>query len=144
MRSAATSLGLFLLVGVLFGACSDDDTDSGASTPLALYRGKPNGDDALLSGRLVLDGRCLYVEASDTSRSFVALPEVAAKWDSEAGTLVMGDRSAKPGDQVGFGGGFPGTLEHMDWETAPDEACDTSRAFIAGETLYTAEHPPGS
>ncbi len=143
MRLASPSLALLVLVAGLFGACSDD-SDSDSGSPLALYRGTPNADDALLSGKLVLDGRCLYVEATDGTRSFVALPEVAAKWDSKAGRLVMGDRSAKPGDQVGFGGGFPGTLNQMDWDAAPDDSCDTSRAFVAGETLYTAEHPPGS
>ena len=112
---------------------SDSDRESDADSPLALYKGEPSGDDALLTGTLVHEGPCLYVD-SGRERTSILFSEQVASWRD--GTLYFGEDRARPGDRVGLGGGGASALSNFDWARPPDEACDISSIWVSGDQIH--------
>jgi len=85
-----------------------------------------------MTGVLEVDGPCLYLRASNVSRTLLAFATASTRWNRSAGLLIVGDTSFKPGQAVTLGGSpldqFPNGL---DWEEAPHPGCTADRVFIA-------------
>lgn len=105
--------------------------------PFATYKGEPNADDAALAGRIEFEhGRCLYVLSEDGERTLVALPAVATSWDAENVTLRLNGVPIRDDDSVVFGGsGLAQPLTALNWQREPDSACDTTRVWVASDSV---------
>ena len=95
-----------------------------------------------VAGVLEVDGPCLYLRASNGSRTLPAFAMASTRWNRSAGLLVVGDASFKPGQAVRLGGSpldqFPNGL---DWVEAPHSGCMAERVFIVRSMEVSP--PPG-
>ncbi len=89
------------------------------------------GDSALVAamGVLEVEGPCLYLRAADGSRTLPLFAVDGVRWSG--GSLVIGDRSFKPGQSVTLGGTPVESLPaNVAWVQAPDPRCSAPRFFI--------------
>jgi len=118
-----------LLLAACCLACTNPAAVSPAGTdPVALYPGSPEGDSALLRGRLELEGPCLYILSSETGeRWLAAFPAPATVWVAEERAVRIGARMVRVGATGAFGGGeSAGTVT---WSRPPHAACDARKIW---------------
>jgi hypothetical protein len=122
-------------------ACGGSDDPS---VVVPRYLGEPNRDSAALIGRLVVDGKCLFVEAAGGSRLLIGFPDEATKWDDDSQRLTLGDRTFAVGDEVMFGGsaatGDP--LKLLRWATEPSPDCTAEQFWISQDSAKLASEVP--
>lgn len=146
--AVAAALSLALL------ACGSDEDASdgdGGSGPLAVVKGPPSGDDALIEGELRIDGECVTL-IEDGREWLIAWPSEGTVWDTETETIRYDDGETgdgepeivemNDGDTVRFGGGGRDEIESGDdyeepvasinWLQDPAEDCATSAIWFAG------------
>jgi hypothetical protein len=119
------------------GSGSSEDDTPGPVIPL--YRaGEGNPElGALIRRRLAVEGPCLFVD-SEGSRFLPIFPHTAEiAWDHEAGLLHFGDRTYRPGDSIGVGGGamsasFRLDDSRRDWVQEPELSCEFDIVWLAG------------
>ncbi len=126
-----------VFAAAVFAAILSSCGNQGNKAPFPTYKGEPNADDAALAGRIEFEhGRCLYVLSEDGERTLVALPAVATSWDAENATLRLNGVPIRDGDSVVFGGsGLAQPLAALNWKREPDSACDTTRVWVAGDSV---------
>jgi hypothetical protein len=89
------------------------------------------GDSALVGamGVLEVEGPCLYLRAADGSRTLPLFARDGVRWSS--GSLVVGDRTFRPGQSVTLGGTPADSLPaNVAWVQTPDPRCTAPRFFI--------------
>lgn len=103
-------------------------SESSPAPPLALYSSSSEGPQALLRGKLVRDGECLYIEADEGGERFLlALPSPGTRWRQDPSSLEIHDETLRVGDTVTVSGGeVRGGLRASDWVAAPAASCDAS------------------
>jgi len=92
--------------------------------------------DALLQGRLVVQGGCLFVEGSKGSKTGVAWP-AGSRWDALRQAIVIkGVEVASAGQEVRVGGGLfdvtVETINDFEWINPPLPQCLGDYFWIAG------------
>ena len=106
----------------------------GAGVRLALLQ--PSGEMLMAAreGVLHVEGPCLYVIGTDSSRSrTLPLFHIAdIRWDPSARVLKVGNAAFSPGERIVLTGGETANAEALPWVQRPDPACETSNLFIAG------------
>lgn len=115
-----------------------------AFTPhLALYQEQAT-HDALLEGRLIMRGGCLFVVGKDGTTYGVAWPSNRTHWDTAASEIVVGDSHARVG-QVVFVGGGPVRVTAANladsvwrWAEAPRVECLSDDFFFASSIRHEA------
>lgn len=127
--------GALVAVTVVLGmsACGSGDPES--TGPLALKEGGWNSDDALLTGVLVREGNCLYVDYEGPYSSFRTLLALSVKgtsWDEEEQAVRIRGATLRVGEEVAFGGGENNDVERYKWAVPPDPSCDTTLIWNAG------------
>ncbi len=128
-------IALGALAVCVLASCS---ADSRVSTgPLALYRGEPNGDDALVEGLLTLEDGCLYVTSRNPTgprKALLVFSEKGTSWDESKQAVVRkGGRSLVVGTNVAVGGSEAANLDVFEWAVRAAVSCDTSIGWVAGE-----------
>ncbi len=130
------------------------DSSGGHPGPLTLYAGKWNGDDSGVTGTLVREGNCLYVDQEYQgveTRFLATLAHRGTRWDEGAQAVRaggvrlgignfgvrFGGASFHVGDEVSFGGsGAHGDgaelVARLDWAVPPDPSCDVTNVWLAG------------
>lgn len=120
-----------------------------ADSPVALTPYWPEGGAAMISGRLVIEGGCLYLRDADGGRILPTFPWPGTQWQPETGRIsIFGRINVGVGEQLTAGGGFAtqagadsgnaAALQRM--LVVPRPQCDTSRVAV----LYFGEAPGGS
>ena len=110
------------------------------ASPLVLHPWNEAGMAAALSGRLVLDGGCLYVAAEELGgRWLLTFPYPGTDWD---GTAIRYDEEELPvGELFVFGGGevdlTEANADGFDWVKPPDPACLIGKAWF----VYNVDAP---
>lgn len=148
---AGLAASLFV-IPVSLVACGDDDGVDGDSSqawrPLAVVSGPPSGDEALISGTLVVADDCVTIRSgSHSEEALLVWPAEGTSWDSETKTIEYSDGEERvelsDGDRVAFGGGGSSTREDglrprewvdsVEWISPPDAACPMDiRWFVGG------------
>lgn len=137
-RRLPTVLAVFTLLAA--SACSDSgEEDSGAQEPapeyLSTYEAEePGGDSSLLSGELVVDFDCLYVESDDLDERQIPLfpaGEVSSAEEGEGFHYQGSD--FRDGDHIDLDGGgsgdLAGAMELYDHVLAPETCVESTTAF---------------
>ena len=126
LRSRTALLGIASsLAGI---ACAAGQADS----PLALYSGQWNEDDALLTGTLAREAECLYIV---DSRGVKWLPAFAARgtsWNEAEESVTYVGKTIRVGDQVKVGGSSPLAVEI--WAAPPEGSCDSTRIWLVSDS----------
>lgn len=150
-----------LLMPLSLVACGDDDGVGGDSAeawgPLAVVSGPPSGDEALISGTLVVTDDCVTIRSgSGSEEALLVWPAEGTSWDSETRTIEYSDDEERvevsDGDRVAFGGGGSSTQEDglrpaewvdsVDWISQPDTSCPMDvRWFVGGLSEPTPTDP---
>ncbi|MFD1848022.1 hypothetical protein [Arthrobacter flavus] len=79
-------------------------TPAAAGSPLATYTPTGvGGDAALLTGSLILEDGCVYIEASDSTRVLAYFPDTDASWSD--GVLTFFGTDYQLGQTISLGGG---------------------------------------
>lgn len=136
-KTAAAFLVLLVLAGCAGGVDSTGSAGSTAPTadsPVRLPILQAGGDSIHVAsaGVLEVDGPCLYLRASDGTRTLPVFAMGQVRWNGPAGTLEAGGRSYRPGQPVTLTGNPAGTLPAgAAWVQAPDPACTAGPVFIA-------------
>ncbi|MHA7277672.1 hypothetical protein ACX80O_14300 [Arthrobacter sp. Hz1] len=109
-------------------------TPVAAGSPLATYTPfGEGGDAALLTGTLVLEDGCLYIEASDTTRVLAYFPDTAVSWSD--GVLSFFGTDYELGQEISVGGGgsiVPGPVENPTSFFAP-ETCEPDSQWTVSQ-----------
>ena len=122
-------------------ACRGSDEPS---VVVPRYLGEPNRDSAALIGRLVVEGKCLFVEAAGGSRLLIGFPDEATKWDDDEQRLTLGDRTFAVGDEVMFGGSAAtkDPLNLLRWATEPSPDRTAEQFWISQDSAKLAAEAP--
>jgi hypothetical protein len=106
--------------------------------PLVLFHGDWSGADGDLTGTLVREGDCLYVDYDDGLihiRPLVTFSARGTSWDEEEQSVRTSGALLRVGDEVALGGGLregSGAAD-MEWAVPPDSSCDTTAIWISGK-----------
>ena len=66
-----------------------------------------SGEDAAVSGEVVIEGRCLYLRIPDTDQRFPVVWPHGTSWDDSDSAIVLSDGTLiREGDVVSGGGGY--------------------------------------
>jgi hypothetical protein len=126
---------LILTAMLSLAACA-----GGEPAPLALYPARPEGHQALVQGRLELEGSCLYIVAENGERWLAAFPSPGTAWDAAQQTVRVGERAVRVGEVATFTGGETrGSADGVEWVEPPAAACDRSGIWWATHVT----NPPG-
>lgn len=122
----------------LAGVARCGDQPLGRETgPLALYRGEPSGDEALLSGSLVLESECLYIQTvggGAVQRYLVVFSDRGTRWDAGQQTVRRtGANALRVGARVSLGGGEMFGGGGIAWAVPPKDGCDQRFIWVAGD-----------
>lgn len=150
-RRIAGAAGVLMICAVLAGCGSDDEpivaslgaADEAADQPDAedsepavglvgpvMRHLEPlayEGEDAEVTGALVVEGDCLYLDPGDPGERFPVVWPAATSWDAETGRVLLANgESVGPGDRVWGGGGYYGVanVEAVAGEAAAAVAAD--------------------
>lgn len=112
------------------------------NAPLAVYFLEPGAPvpEALLTGTLEIEDRCVYIQPEDEQRQryFVLFSSTSTFWDADTNAVLSGGDTLSAfvdGDRVDIGGATSsGSLDDVDWVLPPDPSCDTSVRW-AGTTM---------
>jgi len=133
--AAAATLALAVV------SCTSDPAASvrSADEPvpvLALYPDRAT-HDALVDGRLITAGRCVFLVGSDGAMYGLAWPAGRTRWDAATSEIVLGDSRAAIGEEVWVGGG-PAALNaqrvndpRWEWVNPPQVDCLGDNFWIA-------------
>lgn len=119
---------------VLVSACGAAEQGTG---PLVLYPGEWNGDDALLTGRLLLDENGCIVVQPDTlrppapARYLLAFSVDGTSWDERRKAIHIPGRTLRVGEEVQLGGSETGG-SFDDWTVPPADACGHLPVWLVG------------
>ena len=106
------------------------ETGADVRVPLLASGGASHQVGAI--GTLEVDGPCLYLRASNGSRTLPLFATARTRWNRAEGLLEVGDKKFTPGQTVILGGSpLDSVPSGVDWVQAPDPACKAPRAFIA-------------
>lgn len=146
-RNALALTALIVLAGCTGGVAPSDSTGSAprtetSATSPAASGGPdlrlpilPAGGDSIhvaSVGVLEVDGPCLYLRASDGTRTLPLFAIEQVRWNRAAGTLEAGNRSYRPGQSVTLTGNpADGPPAGVTWVQAPDPACNARPVFVA-------------
>ncbi len=112
------------------------DPSSNASGSLVLYRASRGSDGALLEGRLVADGECIYIENQAGSRFLAAWPLPGTAWNPDPLVVSVSGVRLRPGSVAFFAGGeVPLKGSRIDWVQPPRAGCVTEKAWLV-HTVY--------
>ena len=144
---------LFLLAAA--GACTatDEGRDGRATgvasqgdaiieeSPLALVPSTGGmGHQAALSGRLILDGGCLYVERPNGERLIPVFRSPNTRWNAETGTVeTVSSGRFRVGDLVRLPGGLSSP---QSWSKPPPGGCAGDRFWVVTQPMVL--RPGGS
>ena len=149
-RRPAAALAALAVVPVLVGCTAVDEPDpaDGASQPSSGVSPKPEAathfvtapgggegaEQALLDGRLRLDGGCLIVrqergEGRVKAVVPVFLDTMSPRWEEQSRTLTVGGREYAAGERVSFGGGMP-TRARIQGFAVPEKCADRRPYFV--------------
>jgi hypothetical protein len=99
---------------------------------LALLPPADEGPLSAISGKLEMEGRCLYLRVADGSRVFPAFQIADLKWNRQSAALEWRGRTFREGERIQLGGATErGGSAALAWRQAPAAECDISRIFIA-------------
>lgn len=109
-------------------------TPMASESPVATYTPfGEGGGAALLTGTLVLEDGCLYIEISDSSRVLAYFPDTAVSWSDSVLSLFGSDYAL--GQEIAVGGGesvVPGPVENQTSFFAP-ETCQSDSQWIVSQ-----------
>jgi hypothetical protein len=95
----------------------------------------PAGGDSIhvaAVGTLEVDGPCLYLRASDDTRTLPLFAIEGIRWIASEKKLEAGGRSYRLGQTVTLTGNPADALpSELTWVQAPDTRCNAQRVFIA-------------
>ncbi|MBG6181567.1 hypothetical protein [Arthrobacter sp. CAN_A1] len=118
-------------------------TPVASGLPVATYTPfGEGGDAALLTGTLVLEDGCLYIEASDSSRVLAYFPDTAVSWSDDVLSFFGTDYAL--GQEIAVGGGesvVPGPVENQTSFFAP-ETCESDSQWIVSQVPPSAFETP--
>lgn len=92
--------------------------------------------DARLSGVLIRDSNCLYIEAASQPRFLLSFPAnpALASFDETTDRLTLLGHSLKVSEAVVIGGGQVPASPGF-WSRPPAPSCDTDRVWQVGEPV---------
>lgn len=110
----------------------ESETETVDSTSaLALYPASPESHQALLRGRLVREGGCVYLEGEDGERYLAALPSPGTRWLPDGAGVEIEGRAVPLGARVEVAGGETRVGgDSVDWVQAPAASCDDDLMWI--------------
>lgn len=154
---AGLAASLFMMPASLV-ACGDDHGVAGdpsqAWRPLAVVAGPPSGNEALISGTLVVSDACVTIRSGSAGEeALLVWPAEGTSWNSDTRTIEYDDGQERvelsDGDRVAFGGGGSSTeedglrpsewVDSVDWISRPDASCPMEVRWFIGEL---SERPP--
>lgn len=119
------------LLGLGVLAVTSSCQSGGAASPLALYPGSPEGNQARLQGTLEMDGSCLYISNPGGERWLAAFPSPGTSWDADTRSVQIGDKALRIGSSGGFTGGEVSSgPDAIQWVQAPGNGCDGSKIWL--------------
>lgn len=122
-------------LGLALSACAT--APEGVPAPhLALYPTRAT-HDALVDGRLLTVGSCLFLVARDGTTYGLAWPSGRAQWDPVASAIVMDDARAGIGQDVWIGGG-PADVTAQNLNDPRWEWVQPPRVECLGEQFWIA------
>lgn len=152
----ARHLVIAIPLAFLRGACGEetnevgDDASSSAWGPLAVVSGLPTGDEALLTGQLVVTESCVTLlhAGSDKEKILLVWPSEATTWNSASSTTGYTHRGRafefSHGDELSVGGGgssfaedglssdqFVASIDN--WVSEPEPSCVTDERWFVGD-----------
>lgn len=116
----------FLGTGLVTAACAS----AGSADPLVLYPSSPEAHEALLRGRLSLEGACLYITGEGGERWLAAFPSPGTAWEPGERAVRVGARMIRVGDAGAFGGGEVTNASGIRWVRAPAGSCDAAKLWM--------------
>jgi hypothetical protein len=125
----ASSFTRSSLSGVVFlvAACTTAETIA----PLALYPASPESHQALLRGKLSLEGSCLYIVGEGGERWLAAFPSPGTRWDAGENGVHVGARLLRVGEVGAFvGGEVSNTAGTLQWVQAPAASCKGAKLWM--------------
>jgi hypothetical protein len=96
---------LVLVIGVGGGLWVAAGNGPDESSPLATYPPPRTGKVALASGRVVLEGGCVYLASETADRTVLLFPR-ETQWDPSSRQIHLGNSTVRIGELVSAGGGF--------------------------------------
>jgi hypothetical protein len=90
----------------------------------------PGGFGALISGKLVVADRCLYLENESGGRVFPVFAYDSVSWERD--TLVLHGQKFKIGERLSLGGGER-DINHFRFFQEPHESCDVRNVVIIND-----------
>ena len=125
-------LSCFFGTALLGTACSSASVPS----PLVLYPSSPEAPQALLRGRLSLEGACLYIVGKEGERWLAAFPSPGTRWEPAENAVQVGSRVLRVGEMGAFAGGeaanASGTIR---WVQPPAASCDGSKLWMVSTLM---------
>lgn len=129
-------------------ATASSDPILSPNSPVALTPYWPEGGAAMISGRLMLEGGCLYLRQADGRRLLPTFPWPGTHWEPKDETLtIFGRHHYRVGQPLSASGGFVtqdggdgsdvAALQRM--LVAPRPQCDVTRVAV----LYFGESGGG-
>ena len=115
-------------------AASSPVSTAPAEDPLVLYPTTGGmGHQALLSGRLLLEGGCLYVERTNGERLIPVFRSPNARWNAETLTVeTVHGGSFRVGEVVWLSGGTAASLR---WSKPPPPGCTGDLYWLVNDVL---------
>lgn len=151
-----------LLLALAVPGCGEDDDAGGGSPsawgPLAVVPGLPSGDEALISGTLVITDDCVTIRSgSDREQSLLVWSADATSWNAETRTIQYrdGEETVELSDQdrAAFGGGGSSIhedgvppadwMDSIEWVSQPDASCPMDLRWFVGDLSDHTPADPG-
>lgn len=127
----------FLLLGGMLMAASCAAAD--APSPLALYEAGPEAQEALLQGRLMREGACLYITGDGGERWLAAFPSPGTTWQAADSAVQVGTRTIRVGETGAFAGGeVPSPAPAIRWVQPPAESCQAAKLWMVSGLMDPA------